>query len=143
MRVGLCFDGFYSVQEMIELARLAERRDLGLERAQVDNDAELLFLGHLPLVHGRPLLEGQDAVLHPGGLLTHGEDVDELRFYIVISKEDLESLLDTLLRLGNEAYPRFTRVNEGLPPDKLPVDLVFLILSPPDAGALLRSAGCP
>ena len=24
MRLGLCFDGFYSVQEMIELARLAE-----------------------------------------------------------------------------------------------------------------------
>ncbi|HEX5022525.1 MAG TPA: LLM class flavin-dependent oxidoreductase, partial [Candidatus Binatia bacterium] len=24
MRVGLCFDGFYSVQEMIELAKLAD-----------------------------------------------------------------------------------------------------------------------
>jgi 5,10-methylenetetrahydromethanopterin reductase len=29
MRVGLCFDGFYSVQEMIELARLAD--DAGME----------------------------------------------------------------------------------------------------------------
>ena len=29
MRVGLCFDGFYSIQEMIELARLAD--DAGLE----------------------------------------------------------------------------------------------------------------
>jgi 5,10-methylenetetrahydromethanopterin reductase len=29
MRIGLCFDGFYSIQEMIELARLAE--DAGLE----------------------------------------------------------------------------------------------------------------
>jgi 5,10-methylenetetrahydromethanopterin reductase len=29
MRVGLCFDGFYSIQEMIELARLSE--DAGLE----------------------------------------------------------------------------------------------------------------
>ncbi|HXG50723.1 MAG TPA: LLM class flavin-dependent oxidoreductase [candidate division Zixibacteria bacterium] len=29
MRLGLCFDGFYSIQEMIELARLAE--DAGLE----------------------------------------------------------------------------------------------------------------
>jgi len=25
MRVGLCFDGFYSVNEMVELARLAEQ----------------------------------------------------------------------------------------------------------------------
>ena len=24
MRVGLCFDGFYSIQEMIELAELAD-----------------------------------------------------------------------------------------------------------------------
>lgn len=29
MRVGLCFDGFYSIQEMIELARLAD--DFGME----------------------------------------------------------------------------------------------------------------
>jgi 5,10-methylenetetrahydromethanopterin reductase len=29
MRVGLCFDGFYSIQEMIELARLAD--DAGME----------------------------------------------------------------------------------------------------------------
>src|SRR5262245_54835243 len=29
MRVGLCFDGFYSIQEMIELARLAD--DIGME----------------------------------------------------------------------------------------------------------------
>jgi len=29
MRVGLCFDGFYSIQEMIEIARLAD--DIGLE----------------------------------------------------------------------------------------------------------------
>jgi 5,10-methylenetetrahydromethanopterin reductase len=29
MRVGLCFDGFYSIQEMIELARLAD--DVGME----------------------------------------------------------------------------------------------------------------
>ena len=29
MRVGLCFDGFYSIQEMIELARLAD--DTGME----------------------------------------------------------------------------------------------------------------
>ncbi|HEX2229718.1 MAG TPA: LLM class flavin-dependent oxidoreductase [Candidatus Binatia bacterium] len=29
MRVGLCFDGFYSIQEMVELARLSE--DAGLE----------------------------------------------------------------------------------------------------------------
>lgn len=29
MRVGLCFDGFYSIQEMIELAKLAD--DIGME----------------------------------------------------------------------------------------------------------------
>jgi 5,10-methylenetetrahydromethanopterin reductase len=29
MRVGLCFDGFYSIQEMIDLARLAD--DIGME----------------------------------------------------------------------------------------------------------------
>src|ERR1043166_2524448 len=29
MRVGLCFDGFYSIQEMIELARLAD--EAGME----------------------------------------------------------------------------------------------------------------
>jgi 5,10-methylenetetrahydromethanopterin reductase len=29
MRVGLCFDGFYSIQEMIELARLAD--EIGME----------------------------------------------------------------------------------------------------------------
>jgi 5,10-methylenetetrahydromethanopterin reductase len=29
MRVGLCFDGFYSIQEMIELARLAD--DIGMD----------------------------------------------------------------------------------------------------------------
>src|SRR4030066_131448 len=29
MRVGLCFDGFYSIQEMIELARLAD--EVGME----------------------------------------------------------------------------------------------------------------
>jgi 5,10-methylenetetrahydromethanopterin reductase len=29
MRLGLCFDGFYSIQEMIELARLAD--DIGME----------------------------------------------------------------------------------------------------------------
>jgi 5,10-methylenetetrahydromethanopterin reductase len=28
MRVGLCFDGFYSIQEMIELARLADNADM-------------------------------------------------------------------------------------------------------------------
>ena len=29
MRVGFCFDGFYSIQEMIELARLAD--EIGME----------------------------------------------------------------------------------------------------------------
>ena len=29
MRLGLCFDGFYSIQEMIELARFAD--DTGME----------------------------------------------------------------------------------------------------------------
>ncbi|MBF8255047.1 MAG: LM class flavin-dependent oxidoreductase [Deltaproteobacteria bacterium] len=29
MRVGLCFDGFYSIQEMIELAQLAD--DIGMD----------------------------------------------------------------------------------------------------------------
>ena len=29
MRVGLCFDGFYSIQEMIELAQLAD--EIGME----------------------------------------------------------------------------------------------------------------
>ena len=29
MRVGLCFDGFYSIQEMIELARLAD--EIGMD----------------------------------------------------------------------------------------------------------------
>ena len=29
MRIGLCFDGFYSIQEMIELARLAD--EIGME----------------------------------------------------------------------------------------------------------------
>ena len=29
MRVGLCFDGFYSIQEMIELGQLAD--DVGME----------------------------------------------------------------------------------------------------------------
>jgi 5,10-methylenetetrahydromethanopterin reductase len=29
MRVGLCFDGFYSIQEMIELSRLAD--EIGME----------------------------------------------------------------------------------------------------------------
>ena len=28
MRLGLCFDGFYSVQEMIELARLADEASM-------------------------------------------------------------------------------------------------------------------
>ena len=28
MRIGLCFDGFYSIQEMIELARLADESEM-------------------------------------------------------------------------------------------------------------------
>ncbi len=31
MRVGLCFDGFYSIQEMIELAQLGRRCRHGLD----------------------------------------------------------------------------------------------------------------
>ena len=31
MRVGLCFDGFYSIQEMIELAQLADESEHGID----------------------------------------------------------------------------------------------------------------
>jgi DNA-binding SARP family transcriptional activator/tetratricopeptide (TPR) repeat protein len=40
-----------------------------------------------------------------------------------VTRAAVERLLDTLLRLGDAAYPRVTRVNEGLPPDALPPDL--------------------
>ncbi len=40
-----------------------------------------------------------------------------------LNREAVARLLETLLQLGHEAYPRLTRVNEGLPPRELPADL--------------------
>ena len=48
MRVGLCFDGFYSIQEMIELARLAD--EIGMESIWMSD--HLCFRDSLTTSHG-------------------------------------------------------------------------------------------
>jgi DNA-binding SARP family transcriptional activator/tetratricopeptide (TPR) repeat protein len=65
---------------------------------------------------GRPRHRPHDLVALYARELAAREGEDQTRAAV-------ERLLDTLLRLGNEAYPRLIRVNEGLPPNELPADL--------------------
>lgn len=54
-----------------------------------------------------------------------------------LTRAAVERLLDTLLLFAGEAYPRFTRVNEGLPPDELPAGLRPAAI---DVGSLTKDA---
>ena len=50
MRVGLCFDGFYSIQEMIELGQLAD--DIGMAHYFSHRSARAAGVGDAELCAG-------------------------------------------------------------------------------------------
>lgn len=54
-----------------------------------------------------------------------------------VTRVAVTRLLDALLRLSGAAYPRATRVNEGLPPGALPTDLSTVAV---DADAITKDA---